>query len=165
MTKALPNQDIIASVEQLLERIGSLQLATVDESGHPSISYTPYLMREDRFYIFISELAAHTGNLKQSPNCQIMLIEDEADTKNIFARKRLILKCHAAFLERTHPNWESCLEAFEQKHGNTVSLLKTLKDFWLIELQPTEGSFVQGFAQAFAFQGMDFGSAQQVSGR
>ena len=161
-----PNQpEIKEAIEHLLGKVASVQLATSNEDGEPEASYTPYLWKDQCAYIFVSELAAHTKNLKNSQHASLMFIEDEADSKNVFARQRLILSCQAEFIDREAEEWKHAIHAFEQRHGNTVSLLKTLKDFWLVRLCPDRGSFVRGFGQAFAFTEANFDQAQQVTGK
>ena len=48
----------------LIEGMHSLQLSTVGPDGIPHCGYTPYLYRTpNSFYIFVSQLAAHTHHL------------------------------------------------------------------------------------------------------
>lgn len=164
MTEA-PQTEIKQAIELLLDKVASVQLATTNKDDEPEASYTPCLWQDKSAYIFVSELASHTLNLKRSAQASLMFIEDEADSKNIFARQRLILSCQAEFIDRDIEEWEYAIEAFEQRHGNTVALLKSLKDFWLVRLRPVHGSFVRGFGQAFAFTGADFDQTQQVTGK
>lgn len=153
------------SIEALLRDVKSLSLATVDAQGRPQISYTPFLRHEDAIYVLVSELAPHTQNLRNTPTAEIMLIEDETGCQNIFARKRLILQCHSTFIDRNNVDREERLQALETRLGSTVLVLKELTDFWLVRLSPERGRYVQGFAQAFAFERMDFASAHLLEGR
>ena len=78
----------------------SLLLATADAAGNPNASYAPYVADSDGYYIYISELAAHTGNLRCRAVASVLFIEDERDAKHLFGRKRLTLDCRAEPVER-----------------------------------------------------------------
>ena len=147
----------------LLDKMKSLQLATIGENNEPAISYTPFIMHKQRVYILISALAAHTQHLANRPQAALLIIEDEQDCQNIFARKRLALECDAHFVERTHQQWNDRLDLFTERHGNTVALLKKLPDFSLVELTPKYGNYIQGFGQAYRFNGLALDKAQQAS--
>jgi len=147
----------------LLNKMKSLQLATIGENNEPAISYTPFIMHKQHIYILISALAAHTQHLAKHPQAALLVIEDEHDCQNIFARKRLALECDAQFIERAHQQWNDRLDLFAERHGNTVALLKRLPDFSLVELTPKHGSYIQGFGQAYRFNGLALDKAKQAS--
>lgn len=152
---------LVQQIHALLEQVASIQIASLNDSLAAESSYTPYLWQDQKIYIFVSELVAHTRNLRQRPKADLMMIEDESAAKNIFARQRLTFDCDAQFIGRDDPDWTTLLEAFEARHGNTVALLKTLSDFHLICLKPNRGSYVKGFGQAFTFESVNFEQAQQ----
>lgn len=127
----------------------TVQLATVDAQGEPDASYAPCLQRQGRFYLFVSELAVHTRNLLHHPSASLLFIEDEQRSRNLFARKRLILRCAAEELSRDGVEADSILQGFRDTFGDTVELLESLPDFHLFELRPESGSFVKGFGQAW----------------
>lgn len=147
------SDDIQKKILTLIESRKSLLLASLNKNNLPEISATPFLKIDQNLYIFISELASHTQNIKLNPKLSIMLIEDEQDTKNTFARKRLSYECTATYIERSHKNWEALLEQFEAKQGKTVSLLKQLPDFHLFELNATSGNYIEGFGKAYTLSG------------
>jgi len=168
--KTVHASDITPDVERLFSAIQSVQIATNNAAGQAEISYTPYLRVGELFYIFISELAAHTQNLKLSshnipPQTSLLFIEDEQQCSNIFARTRLSLSCHAVFIERDTPLWQTTLDKFELSLGKTVALLRSLPDFHLVELRPKQGSFIKGFGQAFRFEDLNFMAANAVTGK
>jgi len=158
------SSDIVSSIEQLLADRGSLQLSTLTPEGYPDISYTPFIRQHDSLYIFISELAPHTRNLRLDQRCSVLIIEDEHQANNLFARRRLILKSRAAFLERSDAAWEETLQQFETQRGKTIALLKSLSDFHLVRLTILGGSYIQGFGQAFTFEQARFAEARQLEG-
>lgn len=145
--------DIQANIDSLTASRKTLMLATLNPSREAEISVTPFIKQGLNFYIFISELASHTQNIKTHPELSIMLIEDEQDTQNCFARKRLSYQCLAQEIPRTEANWVEVINEFEAQLGKTVSLLKTLPDFHLFELKALSGNYVQGFGQAYSLSG------------
>ena len=147
------SDEIRANIDSLTASRKTLMLATLNAKQQAEISVTPFIKQGLNFYIFISELASHTQNLKAQPELSIMLIEDEQDTANCFARKRLTYQCQAQEIPRTEANWDKLISEFEAQHGKTVSLLKTLSDFHLFELQAQCGNYVQGFGQAYSLSG------------
>jgi putative heme iron utilization protein len=49
---------------RLPAQFDSLLMATVSDNGIPNASYAVYIQAMGNYYVFISELAAHTGNLR-----------------------------------------------------------------------------------------------------
>ncbi len=142
--------------EKLIEEMRSLQLSTVGPEGQPHCSYTPYLYRPPcRFYIFISQLAAHTRHLLANPAVAIMIIADEQSTAQIFARTRVQYGCQAQRVSPESQEYLEILDEYENRHGKTVGLLRQLPDFLLFELRPVNGQFVMGFGQAYTLSGED----------
>lgn len=164
-SKPLNREDLVDNIDLLLTQVHSAQLATLNPQNQAESSYTPYLVHQGKIYIFISELASHTHHIQHNPRLSLMIIEDESRAKNIFARKRVILNCHAEAIDRADTKWGEILALFEQRHGNTVALLKSLPDFILFELDCLNGSYIQGFGQAFKFDKLDYPHCKQVTGK
>ena len=131
----------------------SVLLATATTDGHPTASYAPYLSDEEPllFYIFISELAEHTGNLLQNPKASLLFIDNEAESGSLFARKRITYSCKVEAISRDQLIFDTLLDRFEARHGSTMALLRTCQDFHLFRLTPTKASYVRGFGDAFEF--------------
>jgi len=155
-------KEIQDEIDDLLSSVKSVQLATLTTEQETDISYAPYLKKEGVFYIFISELASHTQNLKTNPASSLMFIEDESKSKTVFARKRLILECKSSLIPRNDSQWEAILDDFEIQQGPTIKLLKTLPDFCLFRLTAKKGSFIKGFGQAFSLSGNKLTNIMQV---
>lgn len=145
--------------KKLLETCLSLQLSTIGTDGFPHSGYTPYVLdpvgKEGglEFTIFVSELSVHTRDMLQTPKVSIMIIEDEAASKQVFARTRVTYNCDVQQIERDHADYAQVLDRFQARQGNTVSLLRELPDFHLMRLRPFSGQFVMGFGQAFSLSG------------
>jgi putative heme iron utilization protein len=150
-------------LKALLENTRTLQLATLDAQGLPSISYAPFVRdSEGNFYIFISGLASHTQDLLRKPQVAVMLIADEQETRQIFARTRATWQCVATPVGRDAALFPPILDAMESRFGNVVSLLRGLGDFMLFRLQPQSGRFVMGFGQAFVLAGEGLQELQHI---
>ncbi|MFP4068579.1 MAG: HugZ family protein [Verrucomicrobiota bacterium] len=138
----------------LLSGFRSVQLATVSTDGTPEASYAPAVLSETReFYVHVSELSAHTANLRASGKASVLLIEDEETCEQIFARKRVVYACDAVEVGRDSDEWKDAMERFGEKFGAIMNHLKTLQDFHLIRLRPRSGRLVVGFGQAFDVNG------------
>lgn len=142
-------------IREFRDRMHTLVLATVDEEGTPNVSYAPFALREDGYYILISELARHTRNLLANPKISLMMVEDEQDCHQLFARKRLTFDARPERVTRDTPEWQAGIAALTARFGDTVSGLAGLGDFHLFRLVPLKGLFVKGFGQAFAVSGDD----------
>lgn len=130
--------------------VQSLMLSTVTPEGRPQSSYTPFVMGSNRdFYIFVSGLSSHTQNLKSTPKAGILLIEDEAKSQQIFARRRLMYDCEVTLIERHEPQWANYADQFKGRFGNLVDMLRQLPDFQIFRLTPQTGRFVVGFGAAY----------------
>ena len=150
-------------LQSLLEGCMTAQLATTGDAGAEA-SYSPFIFRDGAFYVFTSELASHTVNMLRNPMLGIMLIADESDSRNLFARSRLTLQCQAEKLSREHQQWPVLMEQMQHRHGDTISLLRTLEDFHLFRLLPASGRLIIGFGKAYQVVLPGF-TLRQVDGR
>ncbi len=128
----------------------SVVLATVSADGIPQASYAPCVIDADRtIYIFVSGLSAHTQNLAASGKVSALFVQDEAQTTQMFARKRLSYSCKASLLDRESEEWGAIAQKFETRFGNIVELMMGLPDFRIFQLRPLSGRFVIGFGAAY----------------
>jgi hypothetical protein len=138
----------------LIADMRSLQLSTVGPDGIPYCGYTPYLHRApNSFYIFVSQLAAHTRHLLANGTVAIMIIADEQSTTQIFARARVSYLCDAKQIPHDNPDYSLALNDYQQRHGKMAGMLRQLPDFVLFRLQPRSGQFVMGFGKAYKLAG------------
>ena len=131
----------------------SLHLATCNAKGEPEASYEAYVEYDGCYYIYTSELSAHTANLATSGRCSVLFIESEAQAKHLFARRRLTLQCSATEIHRESPDFERLMDQFVEKFGHFMELIRKLTDFHLYQLRPLSGGYVAGFAQAYTLEG------------
>ncbi|MCP4588136.1 HugZ family protein [Pseudoalteromonas sp.] len=148
--KDIDYAELSTNCRALQEGKRTLLLSTLSESGFPEISYAPYCRSEPgEFYIFISELAAHTQNLIHNPKASVMFVADESDTQNQFARERLIYQCDVSEIDQEAESYSELLNKLQDKFGNIVGMLRSLPDFHLFQLKPFQGSYVVGFGRAY----------------
>jgi len=132
---------------QFIESRDTLVLSMLDEEGHPFSSCAPFVKKDDKLYIFISEVAEHYHLLKKNEYVDVLLIADESETKNSFATERARWKCTPTNIG--NDDQEDIFSLFYGKHGEAlVDMLKGL-DFSLFELTPHQGRYVVGFGLAF----------------
>lgn len=134
-------------LQRLLSERKTLQLATQGDAG-PEASYAPFVYHEGGFYLYVSELAGHTRNLLRQPQAGVMLIEDEQQSRNLFARQRATFQCRVEVVLRSDDRYQPMLDQMADQLGNTIDLLRTLSDFHLLHLIPQQGRLVVGFGKA-----------------
>ncbi|MGF1716636.1 heme utilization protein HutZ [Photobacterium chitinilyticum] len=142
-------------IKEFRESCLTLQLATVDAEGKPNVSYAPFALLEDGYYVLISQIAKHARNLLENQQVSLMMIEDEGGAKEIYARKRLTFEANVAVVERDSARWFNAVTELKVRFGEIVGGLSGLEDFTLFCLEPTHGLFVKGFGQAFQVSGDD----------
>ena len=136
------------------QSVKTLQLSTLTSEGKPYASYSPFVEDElGNFYIFVSQLAGHTQNLLENPQASILLIQDEVEARQIFARKRLSYQCDVEAVSPEDSNYNLTLDSMEKRFGNVVELLRSLPDFILFKLTPYQGQYVKGFGKAYKLTG------------
>lgn len=135
------------------DRFRSLLLATASKAGEPNASYAPYLRDGTDFIIYVSELAAHTHNLRDTGKASVFFIENEDQADNLFARRRLTFRCSASIVPRGTEAFARLIAALEARFGSTMRQLKDMTDFHLVRLTPHKATYVAGFARAFSLEG------------
>src|SRR5690606_34349195 len=136
-------------VKELIARCKSVILATVDADGTPNSSYVPYTMIDNKIYVLVSFMARHTKNLRDIKKTSVMFIEDEAETKQIYARERLTIDATTNLIERDTDLWNQAVDKLKEDHGKILDILTGMDDFIMIELIPLKGAYVNGFGSAY----------------
>jgi heme iron utilization protein len=158
--------EVLAAYQAFPTRRQSLMMSTVNADGTPHASYAPFVMDQNHhFYIYISGLSAHTENLEQRPQVSVLLIEDESETQQIFARSRLTYDCIAEPLARETLTWDQVVSLFESRFGNIIQMFRQLGDFQIFQLTPQAGRFVVGFGAAYEVDPQHPDQLIQVTGR
>ena len=153
------------ALQELLDSQQTLLLSTASINNEPDLSYAPFMQDQAGcFYIFVSELATHTANLLANSKASVMFIRPESESRNLFARERVVFNCKAREISRHEEIHTSQLTALQDKFGEVVSLLRSLSDFHLFALSPESGRYVAGFGQAYTINVKD-GSVSPLSNK
>lgn len=143
----------------------SVQLAT-SKGDAPLASYAPFVRdAEGTFFVYVSDLAQHTGNLRTNPRASLLFIENEADAAHLFGRRRVTYQCGVFPIERGTAAFETLLDEFERAHGGLIQMLRVLLDFRLFALRPVGAHYVKGFAQAYELYGPGLTLIRHVNDR
>ncbi|AOV17489.1 hypothetical protein BJI67_10835 [Acidihalobacter aeolianus] len=143
------------ALDALHAQCRSLILATLDENGCPHASPAPFVRDAGGdYHVFVSGLAAHTRHLASGRPVSVLLVRDEADSPQIFARARLSQVCEVTETEVHAPAGSALLAAFAERFGNVIEVLRSLPDFRLFRLHPLDGGrLVTGFGRAYDLVG------------
>jgi len=141
-------------MKEFIATIQTTIIGTLDSKGNPFSSYAPYIYNNNRFYVYISDIATHAKNIQINPKASLFFVEDESKTGNLFARKRVSLQCDSQKIERGSERFEKILELFAQKFdANMVNTLKKMTDFNLYEFKVAYGEATFGFGKAYFIGG------------
>ena len=144
--------------------VKTLSLSTLTDEGQPNISYAPFVTDDDGFfYVFLSQLASHTQDLLNQHIASIMLMEDEQNSRQLFARQRITYHCKISIIRSDNKTYDEILNNFESSFGSIIPLLRNLPDFILFKLSPTEGRYVEGFGKAYELTGKNLTRLEHVS--
>lgn len=144
------SEQIRNEIDRLIEIHRSIELATVAKDGVPSVSYAPYVYRGQlTFDVFLSSLAEHTHNIANNNNVSLMVIADEKESPNLFARERIIVTGQARRHDRKSAEFELFVPHYRERFGAIVDTLVQLADFSLYSFEPVRAVYVKGFGQAY----------------
>ncbi len=153
MTQQINLETVRSEYHKLRDQRRSLQMATIDANGLPEASYAPFVWFENACYLFLSQLARHTQNLNVNPSLGLLLIEDESEARNQFARRRIIWQGRAEVIDRENELFKTVMQGFRDRFGDFIDIIEPLQDFQLFKVTPKSGRFISGFAQAFQLSG------------
>ena len=139
--------------QALLNAAGRAHLATLGAAGNPEASYAPCVRHDGDFYLFLSALSAHTGNLARDDRIGILLLDETGASPNPFARPRVSLRGRVESVDRDASLFSEVLEDFRRRFGEIVQMLESLPDFTLFRIRPESGTYIRGFGQAYAIEG------------
>ena len=162
MNQKIDHQKIQQEYQTLRESLKTVQLATTDASGNPEASYAPYAWIERACYLYLSTLARHTTNLLTNPAISLLFIESEGKSRNLFARRRIILQGEVQLIARESPQFAKVMTEFKSRFGDFINVIEPLQDFQLFQISPKSGRFIRGFAQAFELIGPDLNEIKPI---
>ncbi|OAI08915.1 pyridoxamine 5-phosphate oxidase [Methylomonas methanica] len=146
----MSSEPLAADYRTLIANSQSLIIASCSEFGIAEVSYAPFLEYQNTYYIYVSQLARHTGNMLRQGQASIMFIEPESEAVNPFARRRLVFECAVGEIDKLQAAYAQLLDRLQDRFGETVAVLRSLTDFHLLALTPLRGQYVAGFGKAFS---------------
>ena len=138
--------------KKLIENNNSI-IISVNQDDVTDLGYAPYIFYENYYYIFVSELSTHVKLLLKQKVGTFMIINDETNSQNIWARIRLKFSAKIEVIIRDSEEFNIICEKIRYKHGKTMNLIKQFSDFHLIKIIPSRGTFISGFGNAFNLEG------------
>ncbi|WP_438349286.1 HugZ family protein [Paenibacillus sp. FA6] len=132
---------------QFIENRKNLILSLIDDEGKPFISYAPFVKKDGKFYIYISQIADHYRYMENNKYVDVLLIGDESTTNNKFATERVRWSCTS--MNIGNEGHEDIFELFNTDHSSKMMDLLRGLDFSLFEMTPLQGRYVVGFGMAF----------------
>lgn len=152
-TLSFDDEKIKAEIIEFRNSFKSVILASLSKDKSTAIaSYSPFIRFDDKFYIYISEIAEHFESIKSNPNAiEVMFLQDEKDASSIILRKRLRYKANAIEISRESAEFKGALDAFlnETNGQGGVKNIAKMADFHLFRLEFKQGRFVKGFGGAY----------------
>jgi putative heme iron utilization protein len=138
-----------AAVAALVNSRAVAALGTLQD-GAPAVSMVPFvfLPKPGVFAIRVSELAAHTGNMRADKRISLMVMECEAEGRQPTGLPRLMVQGEATEVTSGSPLESTATSAYLQKFPEAEMTLG-LADFAFFTIRPVTARFVGGFARAF----------------
>lgn len=137
-------------LNQQVASLGSLR------SGAPQVTMVQYAVEPDlsSFYLHLSTLAHHTGNILADPRVSLMVMERfHGDDPQTMARVSIMAS--AAALPAAGPEYQRIKGLYLEKFPAAARSFQ-LGDFSLYRLTPNGGRFVAGFGQIYNLKGEYF---------
>ncbi|MCX8650844.1 pyridoxamine 5'-phosphate oxidase family protein [Gilliamella sp. B2776] len=137
------------TIDSLHETVLTVILSTINKDGEVETSYSPYFFDGNDYYVLISNLAPHAQNMKTNPHISFIIIDDEAKTKNIYARKRLTSQAIAEIVDKDSNVFEKVIDQMAKRVSKMVYMLCEMNDFNLFKIKPIKGRVVIGFGKTY----------------
>lgn len=144
----------VKTMQKFISNIKTAVIGSINKDLTPFTSYAPFIYDSHKFYIYISSIATHTKNIGRDNNVSLFFIEDESQTTNFFARKRISLQTVSSKINRDSERFEEIFSFYSKKFDEEmVSMLKGMTDFNLFELEVQSGEATFGFGEAYHIGG------------
>jgi len=125
-------------------------LATLHD-GRPFASMVPFaattVSGRLQLIVHVSGLAAHTRDMRSSPDVCLMMMAPETDEVPPQALPRVSIAGRAVFIPGEHPEYAVLKVAYLGKFPEAADLFQ-FADFSIVAIEPTSARFVAGFARA-----------------
>jgi putative heme iron utilization protein len=137
------------TLARLLRDTRIAALGTIHD-GEPNLAMVAVAVASDfsAFYIHISKLGKHTGDMEKDPHVSLLLTEADDHRANPQTLVRVSFQGTAEIVSRTDSQYAQIKHAYLERFAEAEQFF-SLGDFNLWRISPKGGRFVAGFAQAF----------------
>ena len=148
------NTDQARSLRELVRGQTIAALGTLHR-GEPFVSMVPYAQRADGadFFIHVSRLAAHTGDMLASPRVSLLIVSPQS-------RARVTVQGDAHRLGNGSAEYIAAKACYIARFPDAAGMFE-LGDFSIFRIAPLSARVVGGFAQAFSIGGESFARAMR----
>jgi putative heme iron utilization protein len=153
------------ALRSLLNRQRVAALGTLDESGRVAVSMVPFAI-EDRsgsLVIHVSGLAAHTGNLKRTPQASLLVMQAEVADEPVHALPRVTLDGEATILVPDSAPWAAARAAYLARFPD-VEYMTQLGDFRFVAIAVSGARQVAGFGAARSLDAEELAQVLRLPG-
>lgn len=147
MAKAIDVQKFNEKYQTFVKEKETVILSFIDGDGKPFSSCAPFVEKNNKLYVYISEVAEHYRLMETNDYVDALLIGDEAKANNKFATERARWICRTKNIG--NDGHEDIFALFNEAHGEKLMNVLRGLDFSLFELSPEQGRYVVGFGLAF----------------
>lgn len=157
------DHDIYLAAEELATTVPGLVIGS-GAGESLSMGHLPFAgTLEDGLLVVSSRLAAHYRALDTGQPVTCLLLEDTSECRQIYARKRLSLRCRPERL--TDDDARAVTFAMlRTRFGGIADLLEGLPDFQAFRLHALSAELVLGFGKAYALRGPRLRTVERSTG-
>ena len=141
-----------ASEQALARLIRDTRLAALGtiHNGEPNLAMVAVAYESDfsAFYIHVSKLGKHTGDIENDPHVSLLLTEADDHRPDPQTLARVSIQGMATVLPRNDPDYARVKVRYLKRFPEAEQLF-SLGDFNLWKIMPKGGRFVAGFGRAF----------------
>lgn len=141
-----------ASEQTLAHLIRDTRLAALGtiHDGEPNLAMMAVAFENDfsAFYIHVSKLGKHTGDMENNPRVSLLLIEADDHRPDPQTLARVAIQGTATIIPREDSDYARVRTLYLKRFPEAEQLF-SLGDFNLWRITPKSGRFVAGFGRAF----------------
>lgn len=139
------DEEIIEEFKKFDKDKFSLIVSSVSKENNPLTNYSPFVKKDEDYFICVSSNMPHYKNMVETQKAHVLIIEDESLASHIYARKRLYFEVTCKKVDEGEP----IFKLFDERYGESLSFLRSMKDFKILRLSPQDKSLVLGFGAAY----------------
>lgn len=136
-------------LRSLLDARRVASLGTLADDGCAQVSMVPFALNRDsgRLVIHVSELAAHTHNLRVRPRVSLLVMQAETPGEPVHALPRVSFDGVASVLPPGSAAWQSCRASYLDRFPEAEPMTQ-LADFSFVAIDVKGARQVAGFGSA-----------------